>query len=90
MHGLSPVADGSGAECQVFNQAHHPHPVLGRYIIHAPEIFVYVAAQLRITQILLGGSRNHQSSGNILGQSGNLIGEPGYILFTDIGQQQIN
>jgi len=49
-----------------------------------------IGACFGILKVKFRGSSNHQPTGQIFGQPGYFIREPGYVKLTHIGQQQIN
>ena len=90
MHGFGPVAHGRRAQRQILDQAQDPHPVFRRHRINAFEVLLHDRADFRIAQIFLRRHGHHQAAGNIFGQPGDLVREPGHVLLADIGQQQID
>ena len=90
MHGFGSVAYGGCSEGQVFNQAQDAHSVFGGDVHGTLEVLLHVFSDFRILQVLLRRHGHHQAAGNIFGQTGDFVRHSGYVLFADVGQQQVD
>lgn len=95
MEGFCAITYSGGTQTDIFQKTHNLLSILGGYSLSTGEILVAdiadglpAASHYGIRrEIFLGGHGDHQTAGNVLSQTDNLIGEAGNVLFTDVGQQ---
>jgi len=90
MHRFGPIAHSCRTEGNILDQAHNPASILERNIGRTFQILLQDLAYLRMIQVLLRCHGHHETTGDILSQTGDLVRETCDILLADIGQQQID
>ena len=90
MHRFCSVTNSSSTKCQVFNQTENAQTVFCRNLVNTFQVFFNVSTKFWISEIFFRWSCNHQTTGDILSETCDLIRETGNILFTYIRKKKVD